>query len=638
MTPESTQEALTLQVFDSWSEEYRRPFGAVEQRCPVHFQIWPSKGEGTVRARLRVWPDGGVPMMVEMQRLDGDADSDCFYAAYALGRPGLYWYDFELDTAAGHRYVTPCGGGCGAVTAQPSGVWQLTVYAAGFETPGWLKGGVIYQIMPDRFANEGGLPAELPAGRFLRGDWGGIPEYRGDEEGRYLNNTYFGGNLRGIASKLGYLHSLGVTAIYLNPIFEAHSNHRYNTADYRKIDPMLGDEADFRRLCAQAGRMDIRIILDGVFSHTGDDSRYFNRAGRYPEPGAYQSESSPYSAWYDFRRWPDDYRCWWGYKTLPEVKETEPSYLGFIAGPDGVLEHWQRAGAAGWRLDVADELPGEFIRRLRDKVKSVDPEAAVIGEVWEDASRKVSYGVRRPYLEGAELDSVMNYPFRASILAFLKNADAAVFGRSVMTLLEHYPKPCVDVLMNLLGTHDTARILTALAGESGDGRDRSWKAAHHLSAEQRSHGLRLVRLAAVLQFFLPGVPCVYYGDEAGFEGYDDPFNRRCYRWGEEDAALLAFYRRLGALRAACPALREGRFRLLTAEGGLIVFERADGQQPDRLLCAVNAGQSAAEFALPPEFAPLFDGEGERRGNRFRLGPESFGVFGAGGWPDNLPPG
>lgn len=611
--------------FDSWDENYKKPFGAVEENTPVFFKIKLERNLAALKVFLRVSPDRRAPLYVEMQRISSDAFADVFYGVYALALPGLYWYDFELETSQGKKFVTPAlGENRGEVGARPDSAWQLTVYRAGFSAPEWLKGGIIYQIMPDRFANAGGVPEKIPDGRFLRDDWGGIPEYGGDEHGKNLNNTYFGGNLKGIESKLPYIKSLGVTALYLNPIFEAHSNHRYNTADYRAIDPMLGTEQDFKSLCAAAGKLGIRVILDGVFSHTGDDSRYFNRQRRYPETGAFESEESPYYNWYDFKNWPEEYRCWWGYKTLPETNELDPGFLQFITGPGGVLEKWQKAGASGWRLDVADELPSEFIRTLRKTVKRADKNAAIIGEVWEDASRKSSYGERRPYLTGSELDSVMNYPFRQFVLAFLKGGGAAEFLNGVMSILEHYPKPCADALMNLLGTHDTARILTELAGDGGDGHDREWKAHHELTEEQRKRGLRLVRLAAVLEYFLPGVPTVYYGDEAGFEGYEDPFNRRCYRWGDEDAELLAFYQQLGRLRLSMPELKDGIFRCAAAGGRLLSFTRERGGLS--ALCAVNAGNEAVNLAVPAGGCLKMALDAEKSETVLTMGPLSFAVL------------
>ena len=251
--------------------------------------------------------------------------------------------------------------------------------------------------------------------RTIREDWGGQPYWRPNERGEVTNSDYFGGTLRGIEEKLPYLKSLHVTCLYLNPIFEAHSNHRYNTADYTKIDPVLGTEEDFQSLCAAAGRLGIRVMLDGVFSHTGSDSVYFNRQGRYPQPGAYQSQQSPYFSWYHFISWPEKYHSWWGFETLPEVEETDNNYNKYINGRQGVVRKWLKKGASGWRLDVADELPDSFLDQLTEAAKEEKPDAVVLGEVWEDATTKESYGSRRRYLLGRQLDSVMNYPFRNAV-------------------------------------------------------------------------------------------------------------------------------------------------------------------------------------------------------------------------------
>ena len=301
------------------------------------------------------------------------------------------------------------------------------------------------------------------APRVLHENWSDIPEYRPNEQGEILNNDFFGGTLRGIASKLDYLESLHVRTIYLNPIFQAYSNHRYDTGDYKRIDPMLGTEEDFRALCAQAAARGMRVILDGVFNHTGYDSRYFNGSGRYNSLGAHQSKDSPYYGWFDFKRWPDEYGSWWGIYTLPQVNEMNEDYLRYIIeDEDSVIRRWLRLGASGWRLDVADELPDAFIRHLTAAAKREKPDALVLGEVWEDASNKISYSERRAYFHGGELDSVMNYPLSDAILAFLGGGTAEHFAETMECIRENYPHDVFYSLMNVVGTHDTARTLTLL--------------------------------------------------------------------------------------------------------------------------------------------------------------------------------
>jgi cyclomaltodextrinase / maltogenic alpha-amylase / neopullulanase len=435
----------------------------------------------------------------------------------------------------------------------------------------------------------------VPVDRILRADWGGEPLWEPDEHGRINEYDYFGGDLNGITQKLPELKALGVTCIYLNPIFEAHSNHRYDTADYLKIDPLLGDENDFALLCERALENGIRVVLDGVFSHTGADSRYFNKNRRYPPDGAYNSKKSPYYPWYKFNHWPDDYKSWWGIEILPEINEEDPAFIEFIAGENGIARKWLNAGASGWRLDVADELPDRFLEAFRKAVKSEKPDVYILGEVWEDASNKSSYGCRRRYLHGHQLDSVMNYPFSSALIEFMQSGSAEVLEQRLLGILENYPPPAIHTLMNHIGTHDTVRVLTLLAGAAPVDTGKHARAREKLNAGQMTKGIALMKLITALQFTLPGVPCVYYGDEAGMQGGQDPFNRGCYPWGSENRELLAHYKALGEIRKVCPALADGIYETVTAEGGLFAFERSG--RGNRVLTVVNRGVRETDFVL-----------------------------------------
>ncbi|MBP3704615.1 MAG: glycoside hydrolase family 13 protein, partial [Clostridia bacterium] len=331
---------------------------------------------------------------------------------------------------------------------------------------------------------------------------------------------------------------------------------------------------DFRSLCSEAKKRGIRILIDGVFSHTGSDSIYFNREGRYGNGGAYNSKESPYYPWYSFREWPDDYECWWDFNTLPNVREGDPDYNAYINGRNGIIRHWLSAGASGWRLDVADELPDVFLDNLNRSVKEYDPDALILGEVWEDASNKTAYGVRRRYLLGGQLDSVMNYPFSDAIIGFLTGDHSSLMMDHIETIVEHYPPQVLRVLMNHIGTHDTERALTMLGGEPAGNRDREWQSKEKMTSYERETAMEKLRLAALLQFMLPGVPCIYYGDEAGMEGYRDPFNRACYPWGNEEEDLIAWYRYLALLRREHnDILREGKLRNVYSHGDVMSFER-----------------------------------------------------------------
>ena len=600
-------------MFNSRSRKYRDPAGAVAAGTPVHFRITLPRDLSCSAARLVVEQEGAGTSVLDMFwcGMNG-SQREWWECHFTPESPGLYFYYFEARTCRGAQRLSR--GRAGSAVFGGTNRWQLTVYQKDFETPSWLEGGVMYQIFPDRFRNSGVPKKDIPAGRTLHETWGEQPVWRPNERGIVTNSDYFGGDLRGIEEKLPYLKDLGVTCLYLNPIFESHSNHRYDTADYSKVDPLLGTEEDLRSLCAAAKQLGIRVILDGVFSHTGSDSVYFNREGRYPTPGAYNSPRSPYYSWYSFRQWPNSYECWWNFDTLPNVKETNESYNQYINGEQGIVRKWLKAGASGWRLDVADELPDPFLDNLTAAVKAENPDALVLGEVWEDASNKTAYGVRRRYLLGKQLDTVMNYPFRDAILGFLLGGDPRNFAETVESICENYPPQCLRLLMNHIGTHDTERALTVLGGEPAGNRGREWQAAQHLSPEQREIGLKRLRLASLIQYLLPGVPCIYYGDEAGMEGYRDPFNRACYPWGHEGLNLLTWYKGLGQLRAQeKPVLGQGSYRTLFADGNLLAFERFVFTENTResITVVVNRStrpQSVLKAALNMEGGELLLGE------------------------------
>ena len=586
-------------LFHSQKEEHRFPIGAVTPHTAVLLRVRVPREWGCRACHLIVHQD--TQPIVHGDMFWSGMDGEChewWQCHFEPSEEGLYFYTFELHTDSGIKTLYRMADGSAGLsdTGLNAPFWQMTCYAADFKTPDWLAGGVMYQIFPDRFARSSQQKDGVPADRVMHSSWEDGVNWQPDDQGRYHNNDYFGGDLKGIEEHLDYLKSLGVTCLYLNPIFEAHSNHRYNTACYRRVDPLLGTEEDLRSLIDSAAVLGIRVILDGVFSHTGSDSEYFNREGRYDTLGAYQSPSSPYYNWFQFRHWPHEYASWWGFDTLPEVVETDPAFMEYINGKDGVVRHWTRMGLGGWRLDVADELPDGFLDALRIAAKAEDPEAIVLGEVWEDASNKHSYGHRRRYLLGRQLDSVMNYPFADAVLGFLRGGTSEWFSAAVSTIVEHYPPQVTRLLMNHIGTHDTERALTVLAGEPAYGRGRPWQAAQVLSPEQRDRGLRLMRLASALQFCLPGVPCIYYGDEAGAEGYRDPFNRAPYPWGRADHDLIAWYRQLGKLRRVAKALPEGDFVPMHTAHEVVCFERRDGEK--RVLCAVNRGDHAQDIALP----------------------------------------
>ena len=569
-------------VFDPRCDLCKEPFGAVPCGTAVTFHCRPLATEGFSHCALVLSCEFSGTQREQELPLEGPAGERLCFSGTLIAPelPDLLWYHF--------RFWREDGTGClldktGYRSDGQAVSWQLTVYQES-RTPGWFGAGVTYQIFPDRFCRLALVDsAGLVGRRWVHEDWDDTPEWRPDPDGEIRNRDFFGGDLAGVREKLGYLRGLGVDTLYFCPIFEAPENHRYGTGDYEKIDPMLGTEADFRALCTDAHALGMRVVLDGVFNHQGFVSRYFNGDGSYESVGAVQSQDSPYYPWYHFSHWPDKYDSWWGIYSLPAVNEADSSYRRYIfGGADSIIRRWLAAGADGWRLDVADELPDDFIHGIHAAARQAKPEAVIIGEVWEDGSNKIAYGVRRRHILGGHCDGLMNYPFRNALLSFLLGEDAFRFRQAMETLRENYPPFAWRSAMNFLGTHDTPRILTALVDDFDGSREE--KARRHLSRNQLPVATERLLMASFLQYTLPGSPSLYYADEAGMEGYRDPFNRRTYPWGREDPELLAHFRRLGQLRKNCDALRLGDIQFFQAEDRRIGFTRRYGDSVLKIYC------------------------------------------------------
>ena len=583
-----------MEIFNSRKIEYKDKIRAIATDEKVKLRIIVPRSMKCCGATLCVVKENESPAYYSMfwAGMCGD-DNEYWELHFFATTPGLYWYHFELDTPWGRSFVRNVGRGVGDFAPDASD-FQQTVYDKNFKTPDWLKGGIIYQIFPDRFYSSGTEKHGVRPSRVMR-RWGDEPFWREEQMNGIWNNDYFGGDLKGIEEKLLYLANLGVTCIYLNPIFEANSNHRYDTADYEKIDPLLGTENDLKSLCKTAREQyGISIILDGVFSHTGCDSKYFNIYSNYDDVGAYNSKESPYYPWYKFINWPDEYHSWWGIKLLPEVIEETPEYREYICGKNGILRKWLKCGILGWRLDVADELPDVFLDDLRRAVKDENSDAVIIGEVWEDATTKLAYGERRRYLLGEQLDSVMNYPFADAVLNFVKFANADAFIDSVMSIIEKYPPQVTNVLMNHIGTHDTERAITRLAGENCDGYGRNWQHEHNkLSDYDYYRGVSMMKIASLIQYTLPGVPSLYYGDEIGMQGMKDPFNRACMDWYEPNTELHRWYKRLGEIRRGCKAFERGSFVPVYCSYKTVAYLRSGDN--NEVLVAVNLDENAVDI-------------------------------------------
>lgn len=513
----------------------------------------------------------------------------------------IYYVKFDCDTAFGKKYFSFVGNE-GYFSESEGRGYQLLVVDEKYNTPSWFGNGIIYHIFVDRFCKSGETSKRDDAVYYE--DWyNTVPEYP-QKVGDFLrNNTFFGGSLWGVIEKLDYIQSLGTETIYLSPIFKAYSNHKYDTGDFLQVDEGFGGDEALTALIKECNARGLKVILDGVFNHVGEDSIYFNKFGKYSSVGAYQSKESPYSSWFNFYNFPEDYDSWWGIKNLPKVNKF-PEFKDFIC--DEVISKYMDMGISGWRLDVADELDGSFLKQITHKAKTLKNDAVVVGEVWEDASCKSAYGEQKHYFDDDRLDSVTNYPLRNGLINFLKTKDARELKNVICVLNSHYPERKHNLLMNVLGTHDTERILTVLGDSSSFSLPNSVLANKKLSKESREYALKLLKDGYSILACLPGVPCIYYGDEAGMEGYHDPFNRRPFPWGREDVDTVEFFSKIGMLRREYKSLKEGSFSVFESDDNIFAFERFT--LDESIIVIVNFSDKDISVPIKNKYLSLLDDE------------------------------
>lgn len=563
---------------------FKTPSGSINNSESSVLDVLVRKGLYETGINFCIYSDQNetFTMKTHMKKV-GEIGSYIKYTVYLdKFEVGIYYYYFEIKFGENNvSYISNFD--YNAEISDRIIPWQLTVFDKGYKTPDWVKGGIMYQIFPDRFKKDDSyIPSKTinEDERIIHSNWKDVPNSSFDTE-NYAARDFYKGNLDGILSEKEYFESLNIDMIYLNPVFESSENHRYSTADYYNIDPYLGTNDIFEHLCSEFKKSNINIILDGVFSHTGSDSKYFNKKSHYSDIGAYNSLESKYYPWFKFIEYPDKYDSWWGFDNLPTVNKENKDFRDFICKPeDGVLNYWQNKGIKGWRLDVVDELPDIFVDEIRTSMKEKDPDSFLIGEVWEDASNKFSYGYRRKYLLGDQLDSVMNYPWKFAIIDFMKNKNADLFASRLMTLINNYPRPALDCLMNILSTHDTERIITVLGTDIGLV-DNHLKKDFKLEENDYEKAKNLEKFASFLQFTLPGIPSIYYGDEIGMQGFSDPFNRACFDRDNEDIELLDHYRKLCDFRRRYRYDFKSGFTMAFHEGNVISYYR------NNILCIVN---------------------------------------------------
>ena len=582
-----------IKVDSSW--ENASYSGAFSVNDDIRYRIVVPTNMGTQGVVMRINRDGenywDIPLVLSSFELGREEYSIELNLRHLCGPvPALFFYEFLFLRGTRTLFTSSVNNYDFELSYHSESKFSLLVYEDYFKPKEWFGKGIMYHVFVDRFAKGDIAPYERDD-YIINDDWyNGIPQYAKNQGDKLKNNMFFGGNLKGVEDKLDYLESLGTKVIYLSPIFKAYSNHKYDTGDYMTIDEMFGGEEAFVSLLNKAKERGISIILDGVFNHTGDDSLYFNKYGKYNSVGACNCENSPYKDWFNFKCYPCDYDSWWGIEILPKLNQNNEECRNYFVGEGGVIEKYTKMGIGGWRLDVADELPDEFLYQLRERVhKNSDGQGIVIGEVWENAAVKSAYGHRRNYFHGRQLDSVMNYPLRNGIIDFVTYGSAEMLYNVLVELYSSYPRCVSDSLMNILGTHDTERILTVLGDNYRPDAPNDHLAVMRMGTQERDVAIERLKMASILQYTVYGIPSVFYGDEAGLEGYHDPFCRKPYPWGRENTELLEHYKKLGELRNIEKAFDRGSFRVIEHNKETIAYERV--KDDSRVVVIANGSEN-----------------------------------------------
>ncbi len=602
-------------------------FGSVPAGKKLTIRLSVSRKLGDGGVTLRLCRDGEAERDIPLSFLSSDGGINTYETELSLEK-GLYFWELLILRGFDTLFVSSINNFDCELSRHSKNKFRLLVYEPISEENDWFCGSVMYQIFPDRFF-KGSVDVPVRDDAIINTDWyHGEPQYAPKPGGEVKNNMFFGGTLWGVAEKLDYLKSLGVGVIYLNPIFEAYSNHKYDTGDYERVDEMFGGDEALKNLISEADRRGMKLILDGVFNHTGSDSKYFNQEGRYKTRGAFNSKSSPYYKWYRFNAFPYNFESWWGIKILPRLDHSEKTCLDYFAGEGGIGEKYINMGIGGWRLDVADELSDEFLNALSARVRGASGQKAVIiGEVWENAVDKMAYGSRRRYFTDGQLDSVMNYPFKNAVIDFCRSGDPEFLYNTLTEIYNTYPPHAAHRLMNILGTHDTERILTRLGVDVGDCMDpqlmsNSERFTFRLPKKNVKKAKQLLMLASTIQYTVYGIPSLYYGDEAGMEGYTDPFCRLPFPWGHEDKAITEHYKRLGEMRQSESVFKRGAFSAFVPAEHVLGFNRTDGKD----VITVLASRDTATVTLPLDgsYKELLSGEIYKR--EIALAPDTAVVL------------
>lgn len=579
-------------IFNPSLKKHKVPLGALSLNEDVKLTIQINNTFNITDLMVVLYNEDGEVFRKYFDYIKDDNGYKEYSVIFSINKPYIYWYYFEFKDCYGKHYLGATPNLDVKLYDYDVPGFQINVYEGSFSNLDWYKGKVMYQIMVDRFYKGGNNP--IKEGIIYHANWDDCPLYK-PVNGKILNNDYFGGDLQGIIKKIPYLKKLNVSVIYLNPIFLAPSNHKYNTSDYMQVDPMFGTTEDLKMLIDELKKNDMYLILDGVFNHTGDDSIYFNKKGNFDSIGAFQSKESPYYDWYRFIKYPNKYECWWGIDTLPAVNQNS-GFVEYISGENGVIKKWIDLGIKGFRLDVVDEINDKFLRKICKQVKyrkdeegnDVDIDNIVIGEVWEDASNKIAYDTRREYFNGHELDSVMNYEVKNGIIDYLKNGNIHHLINKLRALINNFPKKVIDSMMNILSTHDTSRILTEFSNVNYYTLSQTERANFKLSQSEYYVARSKLKMATLILYTIPGIPCIYYGEETGLEGYKDPFCRRTLPWNNIDNDILKWYQKLGEIRKD-PIFIDGIYQELFYDGQVFAYSRTNNLQNQMIITIINNG-------------------------------------------------
>ncbi len=577
----------------------------------VTFSLCAPRRAGVTYVSMLIARDGEQQIEYKMPLVSDYAKDDEYSITLDLGElcgaegSGLFYYKIRICTGNDVFFTNSVNNVDFTLTRAEHASFRMLVHSPEFSTPDWAYSSTMYHVFVDRFF-KGSREVPLREDAELNDNWeNGIPQYAPYPGAHLENNEFFGGTLWGICEKLDYLEQLGINTIYLSPIFKAYSNHKYDTGDYLEVDEMFGGEEAFGHLIEETKKRSMKVILDGVFNHTGDNSRYFDKYRKYGKTGAYVNRDSEYRGWFCFH--PDNtYESWWGITILPKLNHQNEKCRRFFTGNGGVIEKYIKEGIGGWRLDVADELSDEFLDELRETAKTTDSEAIIIGEVWENAADKIAYAKRRRYFRGKQLDSVMNYPFKNALIEYINSGESDILYNELVDIYSSYPACVSNVLMNLLGTHDTERILTVLSDDDPMGKSIDDIARSRLTPEQKKKAVQKLKVASTLQYTVYGFPSVFYGDEAGIEGYGDPFCRKPFPWHDINDELLAHYRALGRIRHENPAFAGGEFAVTLHNGALLSYTRR--KDDNEILVYSNAGETARIIHLDGTYTDLLTGK------------------------------